>query len=168
MKDNNDVKIEDYIESEDFYNFIHETCYEAIVSSRKVINLPLDDEIKLYLVNFFFHYNFAYVTLETATLKDDVTIEVLEDAYQTELLKVKEVKEVKQARESSSRNHSGHISSRSNRLPRIGYGRPQIYKPVPKNDHRIESFCDIRYGKIRVDNDDVASTEKGETRKLKK
>ncbi len=90
----NNVKIEDYIESEDFYNFIHETCYEAILSSRKVINLPLDDdEIKLYLVNFFFHYNFAYITLETATLKDEITMEDLVNAYQNELLVLEDNKQ---------------------------------------------------------------------------
>ena len=88
------ITIEDYKNSEDFYNFIYETCYGAILSSRKVINLPLDDdEIKLYLINFFFRYNFAYVTLETATLKEEVSMEDLVNAYQNELLVLEENKQ---------------------------------------------------------------------------
>ena len=221
MVEDKEFNIEDYIKSEDFYNFIYNDCCNVVHTS-KIINIPnYNEEVYRYVVNFLFHYNLAYVTLKHFVLRENVSREDLEDAYQTELLNLKEntdeyiyqntlekfqdvktsnkeedklnndiVKEeiksekvsdkvnetqkvtsksISKARKNSSRGNSGgHISTHSNRLPRIGYGYPRIYKPVPKNDHRIESFCDIRYGKIRVDNDDVASSEKGETRKLKK
>ncbi len=91
MVDNNDkFNIEDYIKSEEFYNFIYNDCCNEVHTSKIIIIPNYNEEIYRYIINFLFHYNLAYVTLEHFILKENVSKEDLEDAYQLELSKVKE------------------------------------------------------------------------------
>ena len=82
--------IEDYIKSEEFYNFIYNDCCNEVNTS-KIINIPnYNEEVYQYIINFLFHYNLAYVTLKYFILKEDISKEDLEDAYQMEISKLKE------------------------------------------------------------------------------
>ena len=95
------LSIEEFIESEDFYNIIYNTCYNAIISDNKVVSLSdnFSHTIASYLQNFFFVNNLGIITSTDIydqlhdlyniqiKLNESITFEDIKSAYILELKK---------------------------------------------------------------------------------